>query len=164
MKNLKLQFLKLSVCLFLCFLTAAIGAAASINAGSFYSELILPDWAPPANVFGPVWTLLYIMIAVAAWMVWRVNEIPAIRAGFIIFLIQLVLNALWSWLFFAWKLGGLAFIDIILLWFAILATLIAFWRINKVAGVLLLPYLLWVSFAAFLNFTIWQLNMEVLGG
>ena len=158
------QLLKLFACLFLCFLTAVIGAAASINAGTFYSELIRPDWAPPANVFGPVWTSLYIIMAVAAWLVWRVNGIRAIRAGFIFFLIQLVLNALWSWLFFAWKHGGLAFIDIIVLWVAILATLIAFWRVNKIAGVLMLPYLLWVSFAAFLNFTIWQLNMGVLGG
>lgn len=164
MENLKPQLLKLVLCVFVCFMTAAIGATASVNAGDFYIQLNLPDWAPPAGLFGPVWTLLYTMMAVAAWLVWRVNEIRVIRTGLILFLIQLVINALWSWLFFAWKLGGAAFLDIIILWLVILATLISFWRINKTAGLLLLPYLLWVSFAAFLNFSIWQLNVESLGG
>lgn len=140
------------------FAASVIGAIASVNAGEFYGLLEQPDWAPPAWLFGPVWTTLYGMMAVAAWIVWRVGGFAAQRIALTLFLVQLGLNALWSWLFFTWQLGGLAFAEILVLWGAILASLIAFWRVRVTAGLFLLPYLLWVSFAAFLNFTLWQAN------
>ena len=147
-----------------CFVAAAIGALASIQAGSFYLSLVRPAWAPPASVFGPVWTVLYAAMAIAAWLVWREGGFRRARSALMLFLAQLALNAVWSWLFFAWHLGALAFFDILLLWILIVATLIAFWRIRALAGALLIPYLLWVSFAAVLNYTVWQLNPTVLGG
>jgi len=142
---------------------AAIGAVASVEAGAFYTGLVLPVWAPPPWLFGPVWTVLYLGIAIAAWLVWRVNGFAAARTALCLFLAQLVLNALWSWLFFGWHLGALAFVDILLLWVLIAATLVSFWRIRALAGWLLVPYLLWVSFAAVLNYTVWQLNPGALG-
>lgn len=145
------------------YIAAAIGAAASIQAGFFYTQLVRPDWAPPASVFGPVWTALYALMGVAAWLVWRVGGFRAARSALTLFLVQLALNALWSWLFFGWHRGAWAFADILLLWPLIVATVIAFWRIRPLAGALLVPYLLWVSFAAALNYAVWQLNPQVLG-
>lgn len=149
--------------LVVCFATAAIGAVASVQTKSFYGELVQPSWAPPASVFGPVWTILYAMMAIAAWMVWREGGFSAHRNALILFGVQLVLNALWSWLFFAWHRGGWAFADIVVLWMLILATLIAFWQVRPLAGALLVPYLLWVSFATALNFSVWRLNPQILG-
>jgi tryptophan-rich sensory protein len=145
------------------FAVSALGAIASIEARSFYAGLVQPDWAPPGWLFGPVWTLLFALMAVAAWLVWRNGGFRANRAALALFLVQLAFNALWSWLFFAWRLGGPAFADILLLWILILATLVAFWRVRPLAGALLIPYLLWVSFAAFLNYALWQLNPALLG-
>ena len=147
----------------ICFIAAAIGSAASLQAGSFYTDLARPDWAPPPSVFGPVWSVLYALMAIAAWMVWRVAGFAAARTALVLFLVQLAFNALWSWLFFGWRLGGLAFVDILVLWALILATLVMFWRIRPLAGALLIPYLLWVSFASALNYSVWQLNPQVLG-
>ena len=145
-----------------CFVVAAVGASASLQAGTFYAELIRPDWAPPATVFGPVWTVLYAMMAVAAWLVWKRRELPLARVALVLFVLQLVLNALWSWLFFGWNLGALSFLDIVILWALIVATLALFWRITPLAGVLLVPYLGWVTFASALNYQMWQLNPSVL--
>lgn len=146
-----------------CAMAAAIGAAATAQAGSFYTELVRPEWAPPPTVFGPVWTVLYAMMAVAAWRVWRTEGFGGARAALTLFIAQLAANALWSWLFFAWQRGALAFAEIMLLWLLVAATMVAFWKIRPVAGALLIPYLLWVSFAAALNFSLWQLNPRVLG-
>lgn len=146
-----------------CFLAAAVGAFASSQAGTFYAELARPVWAPPGTVFGPVWSMLYAMMAVAAWLVWERREIRMARIALMLFVLQLVLNALWSWLFFGWKLGALSFVDVILLCVSIVATLVLFWRINLLAGLLLVPYLAWVIFASALNFQIWQLNPSILG-
>ena len=148
----------------ICFIAAAIGAVASVQAGSFYLSLSRPEWAPPASVFGPVWTALYAMMAIAAWLVWREGGYGNARTALNLFLAQLALNALWSWLFFGWHLGAAAFVDILLLWVLLVATLVAFWRIRPLAGLLLLPYLLWVSFAAVLNYSVWRMNPDVLGG
>lgn len=145
------------------FVAAAIGAAASVQAGSFYTQLARPEWAPPPGVFGPVWSVLYLIMGIAAWLVWRVAGFRAARAALALFLVQLAVNALWSWLFFGWHRGALAFADILLLWVLIVATAVAFWRIKPLAGVLLIPYLLWVSFAGMLNYAVWQLNPQVLG-
>jgi tryptophan-rich sensory protein len=149
--------------LFVSFVAAAIGGAASIHAGPFYMQLARPAWAPPPFLFGPVWTVLYVLMGIAAWLVWRVGGFHAARSALTLFLAQLACNALWSWLFFGWHRGGLAFADILVLWTLIVATLVAFWRIKPLAGVLLVPYLLWVSFASALNYSVWQLNSQALG-
>ncbi|MET0377522.1 MAG: TspO/MBR family protein [Spongiibacteraceae bacterium] len=159
----KKQIIGLIVWLGVSFIAAAIGSAASINAGSFYAQLVRPDWAPPANVFGPVWTLLYLLMGVSAWLVWRIGGFRATRSALTLFLVQLVVNALWSWLFFEWHRGALAFVDIVLLLGLIVATFVSFWRIKPLAGVLLVPYVLWVSFAAALNYSLWILNPQILG-
>lgn len=139
---------------------AVAGGAASVNARTYYAGLVQPAWAPPGWLFGPVWTTLYLLMGVAAWMVWRVGGFGAARAALSLYLVQLVLNALWTWLFFAWHRGALAFAEIVLLWIVIAATLVAFWRVRPLAGALLVPYLLWVSFASALNYAVWQLNPE----
>jgi len=147
----------------LTFAAAAVGAYASIHAAEFYTQLALPMWAPSPAVFGPVWSVLYVLMGLAAWLVWRVGGFAAARTALSLFLIQLALNALWSCLFFGAHRGMLAFLDIVLLWFLIAATLAAFWRVRAVAGLLLVPYLLWVSFAGALNFAVWQFNPQALG-
>jgi len=157
------QVIGLLVWLAISFVASGIGAMASIRAAPFYGQLVQPSWAPPSSVFGPVWTLLYALMGIAAWLVWRADSLRATRAALSLFLAQLAVNALWTWLFFAWSLGALAFADIVLLWLLVVATLVSFWRIRPLAGALLVPYLLWVSFAAALNFSIWQLNPQVLG-
>jgi tryptophan-rich sensory protein len=149
--------------LIVSFAAAAIGGAATSQAGPFYTQLVRPEWAPPPSIFGPVWTVLYALMGVAAWLVWRVRGFRAARSALVLFLVQLALNALWSWLFFGWHRGALALADILLLWALIAATLISFWRIRPLAGALLVPYLLWVSFASVLNYSVWQLNPGVLG-
>jgi len=144
------------------FAAAAIGSAATFQAAPFYMHLIRPDWAPPPWLFGPVWTVLYTFMAVSAWLVWRASGFRRARTALTLFLIQLGFNALWSWLFFHWHRGILAFVEILLLWFIIAGTLFSFWRIRPLAGGLLVPYLLWVGFAAVLNYSLWQLNPHVL--
>jgi tryptophan-rich sensory protein len=126
--------------------------------GAWYADLGKPPWTPPAWVFGPVWTLLYVMMAVAASLVWNRRELKIARMGIALFALQLVLNGLWTWIFFGLQSPGLAFADIVLLWLAIAATIAAFWSVNPLAGALLVPYLAWVTFAALLNFVIWQTN------
>lgn len=126
--------------------------------GEWYAQLKKPLWNPPGWIFGPVWTALYIMMAIAAWLIWRSGGFSARRKALMLFLLQLLLNAAWSPLFFGLHQPALAFVEIVLLWLAILATLLVFWKVQRRAGVLLLPYLAWVSFAAVLNFTLWQLN------
>ncbi|MDZ7661829.1 TspO/MBR family protein [Thiohalophilus sp.] len=156
------QFAGLVLWLLLTFVAAALGAWVSLDAGSFYLQLQRPSWAPPGSVFSPVWTTLFLLMAIAAWLVWRVRGFADARIALLLYLVQLVFNVLWSWLFFGWHLGGPAFVDVIVLWCLILATLIAFWRISRLAGVLLVPYLLWVGFAVVLNYTVWQLNPRLL--
>ncbi|MFZ4287250.1 TspO/MBR family protein [Variovorax sp. HJSM1_2] len=145
------------------FVAGGIGAIASVNAQAFYGELIQPNWAPPAGLFGPVWTVLYAMMAVAAWLVWRSKGWRGAAPALTLFLMQLAANALWTWLFFAWHWGAAAMVEILLLWLLIAATAASFWRHHRLASLLLLPYLAWVSFAATLNFFMWQLNPSVLG-
>ncbi|HKY97749.1 MAG TPA: TspO/MBR family protein [Gemmatimonadaceae bacterium] len=149
--------------LLVSYAAAAIGGAASINAGPFYAQLTRPDWAPPSSIFGPVWSTLYTLIAIAAWLVWRREHSPARRLALTLFLVQLAFNALWSWLFFGWHRGALAFADIILLLILIIATIAAFWKTSRPAAALMIPYLLWVTFASGLNYTVWQLNPQILG-
>lgn len=157
------KFFGLLVSLSLTFLAAAIGGYASTNAGTFYQQITRPEWAPPGWLFAPVWTALYLLMGIAAWLIWKERGLRAANGALSLFLMQLTANALWTWLFFAWQRGGLAFVEILVLWALILGTTIAFWRIRPLAGALLLPYLAWVTFAAVLNYTMWQLNPGVLG-
>jgi len=139
---------------------SAPALAASIRA---VAAAVRPEWAPPSSWFGPVWTVLYALMSAAAWLVWRADGFREARGALTLFLLQLAPNALWSWLFFGWHRGALAFADILLLWVLIIVTLIAFWRVRALAGALLIPYLLWVSFASALNYAVWQLNPQSLG-
>jgi len=156
------QLFGLFVWLTVSFAAAAVGGLASFDAGSFYRELARPDWAPPSWLFAPVWTLLYLLMGVAAWLVWRERGFRCARTALVLFVSQLAANALWTWLFFAWRLGGLAFGEIILLWVLILCTVFAFWRVRPMAAIVLLPYLCWVTFASVLTYTIWQSNPGLL--
>jgi tryptophan-rich sensory protein len=126
--------------------------------GAWFEQLQKPAWNPPNWLFAPVWSVLYALMGIAAWLIWKNKGFAGAALPLTLFLIQLVLNAAWSWLFFGLHTLGLAFGEIVLLWLAILATLILFWRERPVAGALFIPYLAWVTFAAALNFTIWQLN------
>ena len=140
------------------------GYATAGGVSTWYPTLIKPSFNPPAWVFGPVWTLLYIMMGVAAFLVWRQG--PAAEGGRLAraaFGVQVVLNGLWSILFFGLQTPGWALVEIILLWLAIVATLVLFWRVVPAAGVLLIPYLAWVSFATVLNASLWWLNRTPTG-
>jgi translocator protein len=141
------------------FAAAALGSVAtSSSVRDWYVALEKPSWNPPAWLFGPVWTTLYVMMAVAAWSVWRERGWRGARGALALFGVQLGLNSLWSVLFFGLRAPGLALVEILLMWGAILATLVAFWRVRPLAGALLVPYLAWVSFAAVLNAVLWRLN------
>lgn len=140
------------------FSLAAAISGAFVSTGGWYEQLQKPAWNPPSWVFGPVWTTLYLMMGVAAWLVWRRGGWGQHRAALALFVAQWLLNALWTPLFFGLQRPGLAFAEILLLWVAIVATIMAFWRVTKPAALLLVPYLAWVTFAAALNFTLWSLN------
>jgi len=142
---------------------AAVGAVASVRANIFYQELSRPEWAPPAWIFGPVWSILYLLMAIAAWIVWRHRGFRESGMALWLFIAQLTANALWSWLFFSWHNGAWSFYEILILWVLLLCTVASFWRLRSLAGALLLPYLAWVTFASALCFAIWRLNPAALG-
>lgn len=137
---------------------AAVGGVAASDAGRDYQALQRPGWAPPPWLFGPVWTVLYATIAVAGWLVWRRTSWRRARAAFTAYGLQLLLNAVWTPLFFRWGLLGTAAADIALLWLSVLATIVLFARHSRLGAALLLPYLAWVGFAGALNIAIWTLN------
>jgi len=139
-----------------CFGAASLGAL--FMPGEWYASLNKPSWNPPGWIFGPVWSALYLMMAMAAWLVWWRGGFSGQRRPLTWFLVQLVLNAAWSPLFFGMHRPDLAFAEILFLWLAILITLTSFLKVNRVAGWLLAPYLAWVSFASVLNFTLWRMN------
>ncbi|MEW4570780.1 TspO/MBR family protein [Tautonia sp. JC769] len=143
-----------------CFAAAGIGGVLTgQGTGPWYDSLAKPRWTPPSALFGPVWTALYAAMAVAAWLVWRrAGWSAGGRVPLVLFAVQLALNVAWSGLFFGLKRPDLAAFEIAILWVAILATLIAFFRVSRPAGWLMVPYLLWVTFASALNLAIWQLN------
>ncbi len=155
-RTLTTQLLGLAGWLALCFAAAGLGAVASVDAAGFYAQLVQPAWAPPASWFGPVWSVLYALMGIAAWLVWRRPGVHRVALG--LFVGQLAVNALWSWLFFAWRLGAWAFVDVALLVGLVAATLVAFWRVSRPAALLLAPYLLWVGFACALTWSVWQAN------
>lgn len=141
---------------------AALGAFASLDAGDFYTQLDRPEWAPPAWLFGPVWTVLYVMMAVAVWLVWRLGNTERTRVAQMLYVVQLITNALWTWLFFAWHQGALAFAEILILWILVAATIRIFWTLHKVAALLLVPYLAWITFASMLCLSVWLRNSVTL--
>jgi tryptophan-rich sensory protein len=140
-----------------------VGAIASIDAATFYSQLERPSWAPPAWLFGPVWTVLYLLMGIAAWLVWRRRETQRVGTPLALFIAQLAANALWSWLFFAWHRGAWAFADIVALLVLVAATVVAFARVRRAAGVLMVPYLAWLAYAGVLNLWVWRANPALLG-
>ena len=154
------QGMALLVFVLLSFGAGAIGSLATARAiPEWYNSLVRPSWSPPNWVFGPVWTLLYLMMGIAAWLVWReAGGVKGAAGPLGLFLAQLAFNASWSLIFFGLRRPDWAFAEIVVLWVLILATLIAFWRATALAGVLLLPYLLWATFASGLNHAIWRLN------
>jgi tryptophan-rich sensory protein len=153
------QWVVLGLFVLACLGAAAVGAAwTNLSVMTWYAELQKPTWNPPDWVFGPVWTCLYLAMAVAAWLVWRERGLVGGRLPLMLFALQLTLNAAWSALFFGWRSPGLAFAEVVLLWLAILATILAFGRTSRWAAALLVPYLAWVSFAAALNWTLWRMN------
>ena len=161
-RSLPAQAIGLLGWIVLSFAASGVGAFASMGAASFYEQLARPDWAPPPGIFGPVWSTLYLLMALAAWLVWREPDSPGRKLALALFVVQLGVNALWSWLFFRWRMGALAFGDVGLLLALVAATLVAFWRIRPLAGILLVPYLGWVSFARALTWAIWRANPELL--
>ena len=141
------------------FAAAAIGGLSTgPSVRNWYPTLAKPTWTPPAWLFGPVWMVLYICIAIAGFLAWRRAGFGGAKWTLTLFAVQLILNAAWSWVFFGLHQPGWAFAEIILLWASILATTAALFTVSTWAGVLFVPYLLWVTFAAGLNFTIWRLN------
>ncbi len=143
-------------------LAAAIGIIASQQAPEFYTMLDAPSWAPPPWLFGPVWTVLYVMMALAAWIVVRERRRSSVRPELALFGSQLALNALWIWLFFSWHQGAAAFVEVAVLLVVVGLTVFAFGRVRPLAGALMLPYMAWVSFATGLTFSLWQRNPGLL--
>ena len=160
---LKTQALGLVCWLVATFAAGSVGAIASARAATFYGQLSQPSWAPPAWLFGPVWSVLYLCMAVAAWLVWRERGFKGAPVALWLFVIQLAANALWTWLFFVLHAGALSTAEILVLLLLIAATIIKFWSIHRVAALLLMPYLAWVSFASALTLSLWRLNPAVLG-
>lgn len=140
----------------------SVGAYASRTATVFYAQLDKAAWAPPGWLFGPVWTTLYILMGIAAWLVWRERGWSGARTALTLFVVQLVFNALWTYLFFSLRSGALAFGEILVLWVLIAATIALFGRVSRTAALLLVPYLCWVSFASALTWSVWQRNPALL--
>jgi tryptophan-rich sensory protein len=158
--------LLIALAAFLALTVSAAGIGSAFTARSvrtWYPALRKPPGTPPASWFAPVWTILYLLMAIAAWNVWREGNgwdfaTPAIT----LFLIQLALNAAWSAIFFGLRSPAWALLEIAFLWIAILATVIAFWEVSPLSGAMLLPYLAWVCYATYLNAGIWRLNKKLL--
>ena len=151
---------KLIVSIVLAQLAGGIGSLFTTpSIEGWYADLVRPELNPPAWVFGPVWTTLFVLMGVALFLVWeKGSQRKDVRVAFIVFALQLVLNTLWSIIFFGLHSPGWAFVEIICLWLAIMATIFAFAKVSKTAAWLLAPYILWVSFASYLNYMIYVLN------
>jgi len=140
-------------------LTFSVAAFASqFEPGVWYTTIAKPDWTPPGWLFGPVWGMLYLAMSISAWLIWRQRSQSAVSIPLGFYMMQLAVNGLWSWIFFGRQWIGLAFIDLITLVILVAMTLAVFLRIRKAAGLMLIPYLIWISFAAALNFQIWRMN------
>ena len=130
----------------------------NVSESTFYQQLVRPDWAPPAGIFGPVWTTLYILMGTAAWLVWRKAGFDGARVTLILYLLHLIANAAWTGIFFGLEAPGAAFAEILFLWVFIFALIVRFHGVAPAAGLLLVPYLVWVSYASALTWAIWRLN------
>jgi translocator protein len=161
-RSIRSQVLGLLAWFVLTLLAGGLGAVASVDAASFYAQLNQPAWAPPAGVFGPVWSALYVLMAIAAWLVWREPDARPRSLALAVFVLQLAVNVMWSWLFFAWHLGAWALADVLLMLALILLTIGLFRRVRPLAAWLLVPYLVWVAFASALTWAIWRANPGVL--
>lgn len=158
-RPVSIQLLGLVISLMICFAAGGIGGLATTSGlDVWYETLNKPTWNPPNWIFTPVWTTLYALMGIAVWLVWRGGERKKTKPALYLFMFQLVLNIVWSVLFFGFRTPAGALIEIVVLWFSIAATTVLFYRRSTIAGGLMTPYLLWVSFAAFLNLTIWNLN------
>ncbi|WP_437201574.1 TspO/MBR family protein [Planctomicrobium sp. SH664] len=145
-----------------CFAAAALGSLATTpQLDGWYRSLQKPHWHPPDSLFGPVWTLLYLLMAMAAWLIWKQGGFKENRRPLAWFVIQLILNVAWSWIFFAGHQTGWAVVELVCLWIAIFMTTVLFFKKRRLAGALLIPYLGWVTFAGCLNWTIWRLNAGI---
>lgn len=154
-----MKWLVLLAFLLACFAVAGVGGwFTSLGMPEWYMGLRKPSWNPPSWLFGPVWTALYLAMAVAAWLVWREAGFAGATTALSLFIVQLLLNLAWSGVFFALRAPGWALVEIFALWVTILATTALFFRHSGWAGALMVPYLLWVSFAAVLNAAIVRLN------
>lgn len=143
-------------------LAALLGSVASFDAPEFYQELAKPSWAPPAWVFGPAWTILFVLMAASAWLVVKGRALSSSRSALTLYGTQLALNAIWTWLFFHWHLGAAAFVEVLILLAMVVITARAFYRVKPLAGWLMAPYIAWVSFASLLTYSVWQGNPGVL--
>ena len=153
------QAIGLVVAVVVCYGAALLGNLATMpQIPTWYAGIAKPSWTPPDWLFGPVWSLLYAMMAVAAWLIWRQSDWKTAKSPLLWFAAQLILNSLWSILFFGMQKPAWSMVEVFFLWLAILMTVRAFWPVSRVAAGLLIPYLLWVSFASVLNVAIWQLN------
>jgi benzodiazapine receptor len=153
------RWIGLAIFLAICLGAGGLGAIATTpEIDGWYRTVAKPTWNPPNSVFGPVWTTLFVMMAIAAWLVWRPSGFITAKVPLLLFTVQLALNVAWSWIFFGLHQPGWAFVEIVVLWTTIVVTMRAFFLHSKLAGWLLAPYLAWVSFAAVLNFAIWRLN------
>lgn len=152
--------LKLISAILISELAGVIGSLFTFSSiPTWYATIVRPSFSPPNWIFGPVWTTLFALMGIALFLVWQKGfSRKDVKVAVVLFAVQLLLNTCWSIIFFGAHNPGAAFIEIIFLWLAILVTIIAFFRISKWAGYLLLPYIAWVSFAAFLNYAIWTLN------
>lgn len=153
------RWIGLVVFIVVCIGAGALGAIATTpEIEGWYRTIEKPSWNPPDWIFGPVWTTLYVLMAIAAWLVWRPAGFRPAATPLTLFAVQLALNTAWSLIFFGLHQPGWAFAEIVVLWLAIAATTATFFRSSLIAALLMLPYLAWVSFATVLNFTIWRLN------
>ncbi len=149
----------LFVSISICFIAAGIGGwVTGSSVDGWFASVNKPTWNPPNWVFGPVWSTLYLMMAISAWLVWKDSSLKNSRTALGWFAVQLVLNVLWSVLFFGLQQPGWAVVEIAGLWVSILVTILLFAKSSRLAAGLMTPYLLWVSFASYLNYTIWLLN------
>jgi len=161
MKKTWIEILKLTISIIICESAGVIGSIFTTPAiPGWYAALVKPSFTLPNWVFAPVWTSLYLLMGISVFLVWRKGlDNHLVNSALRLFIVQLVLNTFWSILFFGLRSPLLGLVEIIILWVAILLTILSFFRVSKIAGILLLPYILWVSFAAILNFSLWRLNL-----
>ena len=158
----KRSLIGLGIALIASFVASLIGSVLTQPNLDWYATLVKPSFTPPNGAFPVVWTILFVMMAVAAWLVWRVEGFRSAQGGLSLFIVQLTVNALWTWIFFVWRLGATAFVEILLLWTLILIMTVIFWRKRPLAGILMIPYLSWVTYASALTYMIWRLNPHIL--